>query len=72
MQKFGHGPFEALRIRHGKLGLGPWPITIRSVKFGNPTPNRPPSESADFQLKDQVAEFFAYVRSNRRGRNPGT
>jgi len=56
-------PIRVLRIHQGELGLDPWPTTIRSIKFGNATPNRPPSESVDFELKNQVAEFFAYVRA---------
>ena len=41
MQELGHGRFECLRIFQGELVLDPWPATIRSVKFGNATPNRP-------------------------------
>jgi hypothetical protein len=63
MQALGHGQFEAVRIRHGELVLDPWPTTIRSIKFGNATPNRPLSGSADFELKEQASEFFAYVRT---------
>jgi hypothetical protein len=63
MQELGYGRFESLQVRHGELILDPWPTTIRSVKFGNATPNRPPSESADYELKDQTAEFFGYVRT---------
>jgi hypothetical protein len=67
MQELGHGRFESLRIRQGELVLDPWPTTIRSVKFGKATPNRPPSESVDFELKNQAAEFFAYVRTIETG-----
>jgi len=63
MRELGHGRFESLQVLQGELVLDPWPTTIRSVKFGNPTPNRPVLGSADFELKDQAAEFFAYVRS---------
>jgi hypothetical protein len=63
MQELGYGRFEFLRIRNGELVLDPRPATIRSVKFGNVTPNRPPSGSAEFELKNQAAEFFAYVRT---------
>jgi len=63
MQELGHGRFESLRILQGELVLDPWPTTIRSVKFGNATPNRPLSGSADFELKEQASEFFAYVRT---------
>jgi hypothetical protein len=67
MHELGHGRFESLRILQGELVLDPWPTTIRSVKFGNATPNRPPSESVDFELKNQAAEFFAYVRTIETG-----
>jgi hypothetical protein len=50
-----------MRIHQGQLILDPWATTVRSVKFGKPTPNRLLSGSADFDLKDRVAEFFAYV-----------
>ena len=63
MQEHGHGRFESMRICQGELVLDPWPTTIRSVKFGNPTPNRPLPEFEDFELKDRVTEFFAYVRT---------
>jgi hypothetical protein len=60
MQELGYGRFEHVWIA-GELVLEPWPATIRSVKFGNPTPNRPPAKT-DFELKDRIAEFFAHVR----------
>jgi hypothetical protein len=67
MQELGHGQFESVRIDIGELVLDPWPATIRSIKFGSPTPNRPVLESAEFELKYQVAEFFAQVRSIKSG-----
>lgn len=67
MQELGHGRFESVRIDIGELVLDPWPATIRSIKFGNPTPNRPVLESTEFELKCQVAEFFAQVRSIKSG-----
>jgi hypothetical protein len=63
MQNLGHGRFESLRIIQGELVLEPWPTTVRSVKFGNATLNRPDSGPADFELKGQVAEFFSQVRT---------
>jgi hypothetical protein len=63
MQQLGHGRFESLTIRGGELILEPWPTTIRSVKFGSPSPNRPMSASAEFGLKSQIAEFFEHVRA---------
>jgi len=63
VQELGHGRFESLRILRGELVLDPWPTTVRSVKFGSASPNRPLPRSADFELKDPAAEFFAYVRT---------
>jgi hypothetical protein len=63
MLELGHGRFESLQVRRGELVLDPWPTTIRNVKFGNPTPNRPLTGRSDFELKHQVAEFFALVRT---------
>jgi hypothetical protein len=63
MQQLGHGRFESLQVCQGELVLDPWPTAIRSVKFGNPTSNRPLSGSVDFELKGQAAEFFAHVRT---------
>ena len=67
MQELGHGRFECLRVCQGELVLDPWPTSVRSVKFGNATTNRLLSASADFELKDRVAEFFAYVRTIEAG-----
>jgi hypothetical protein len=67
MHDLGHGRFESVRIRDGELVLDPWPAPIRSVKFGNATPNRPVSASADFELKYRVTEFFACVRTIKSG-----
>ena len=63
MQELGHGRFESIRVARGELILDPWPATIRSIKFGNTDPNRPIDVPADFELKDRIAEFFAYVRA---------
>jgi hypothetical protein len=61
MQQLGYGWFESLRIQGGEIVLDPWPTTVRSVKFGNTTPNRP-SRKADFGLKGQITELLAHVR----------
>jgi len=66
MQKLGHCRFESLQVRQGELVLD-GPTTIRNVKFGNSTPNRPSLESDEFELKNQAAEFFAYVRTIEAG-----
>jgi hypothetical protein len=61
MQQLGYGRFESVQIQHGELVLDPWPTTVRSVKFGSPTPNRLPSEASEFALKNRIVEFFAQV-----------
>lgn len=63
MTTLGFGRFEYLRIDGGELVLDPWPISVRDVKFGSSDPGAAKEPPADFQLKPQVAELFAYVRS---------
>jgi hypothetical protein len=63
MQQLGYGRFESLRIRHGELVLDPWPTIVRSVKFGDATPNRPEGQSGEFQLAQRTAQLFEFVRS---------
>jgi hypothetical protein len=67
MQQLGYGRFESLHIDHGEFILNPWPTTVRSVKFGNSTPNRPVAASEEFQLMKPVIELITYVRNVERG-----
>ena len=61
MQQLGFGRFEYLKIRGGELVLSPAPATVRHVKFGTPATTGRPFEGAS-ELRQQIAEFFAYVR----------
>ena len=61
MQRLGFGRFEYLQIRAGELVLDPWPATVRDFKFAAP-PNTGKSAEPNSELRQQVAEFFAYVR----------
>ena len=63
MSRMGFGRFKYLRIDGGELVLDPWPTSVRDVKFGSVDPGAAKEPSADFELKAQVAELFAYVRS---------
>jgi hypothetical protein len=63
MQELGDGRFESLRIGCGEFVLNPWPTIVRSVKFGDATPSRPNSQSGAFELKQQSAQLFEFVRS---------
>lgn len=67
MRRLGHGRFESLRIQRGELVLEPPPTAVRSVKFGNPTPNRPEHPSSAFDLKQEVAQLFEAVRGVDHG-----
>jgi len=67
MQDLGFGHFEFLQLRHGELVLHPWPTAVRDVKFGSQEAPEPKPRSAEFELKRQVAEFFAYCRSVEAG-----
>jgi len=62
MQQLGHGRFESLHIRHGELVLDPWPTTIRTVKFGNATTNRPAGLCGAFELKAETAQLCGFIR----------
>ena len=63
MSRLGFGRFEYLRIDGGELVLHPSPRVVRDVKFGSVDPGAAKETPADFGLKTQVAELFAYIRS---------
>ena len=55
---FGH--LECIQIRRGALVLNPWPTTVQVLKFGEAEPRA--AESADFEIKKSMAQFFEYIR----------
>jgi hypothetical protein len=61
MQQLGFGLFEYLQIRGGELVLTPGPVTVRHIKFGTPATIGKTSGGTS-ELRQQIAEFFAYVR----------
>jgi hypothetical protein len=63
MQRLGYGRFESLRIQRGELVLEPGPTTVRSIKFGSTTSNRPHESSGEFELKEETAQLFEFIRS---------
>jgi hypothetical protein len=67
MQHLGFGRYESIPIRAGELRLEPWPTTVRSIKFGSAASDPPGTESAEFELKRQVADLFAHVRAVQDG-----
>ena len=60
IQQLGFGRFEFVRIRRGELVLDPWPKTVQTLKFGSSPPTI--VRDKEFELKEQVSEFFEYVR----------
>jgi len=62
MQSVGFGRFESVQIQHGELVLNPYPLCVRDIKFGVDSPCAFPL-AAEFELKNQVAEFLAHVRA---------
>lgn len=66
IQNLGFGLFERLQIRSGELVLSPPPIMVRHVKFGSPAaPGK--TSGGGSELRQQLAEFFAYVREIEAG-----
>jgi hypothetical protein len=67
MTGIGFGRFEYLRVDRGELVLDPWPAAVHDVKFGSQDPGAAKTVTNDFDLKPQVVELFAYVRSVNAG-----
>ncbi len=63
VSRLGFGRFEYLRIERGELVLEPWPTAVRDVKFGTTAPGALRQFPNEFELKQQVAELFEYIRS---------
>jgi hypothetical protein len=63
MHALRFGRFEYIQIRGGQIVLDPWPVAVRDVKFGSQDAGTPRVPAGDSELKAQVAELFAYVRS---------
>jgi len=62
MRAVGFGRFEYIQIRDGQLVLDPWPVAVRDVKFGAGV-GAERAGHPEYQLKNQVAEFFEYTRA---------
>jgi len=67
MQRLNFGRLEALRFRDGEPLFDPVPRLKREVKFAGENGPRPESLAADFLLKLQVQELFAYFDQRRDG-----
>lgn len=67
MQQLGFGRFESLQIRTGKVVLDPWPKTVRAVKFGSDHCETGRARLEESELKRQVLDLIAYIRSTTSG-----
>lgn len=66
IQQLGFGTFQDVQIRSGELILNPAPVAVRHVKFGTPATTGKTSGGTS-ELRQQLAEFFAYVRGMDAG-----
>jgi hypothetical protein len=60
MQKINFGRIERLKIRDGEPVLRPSPAINREIKLSSEHGPRPELMAADFLLKRQVVELFAF------------
>lgn len=67
MQHINFGRIENLVVRDGQPVFDPPPRIVRELKFGGENGPRPELEAADFLLKQQVVEFFAFLDRQRNG-----
>ena len=68
LRALAFGRIERIRIQNGELLLNPRSAFIRDIKFGSKEEGgTKPSVPKEFALKNQVIEFFTYVRSVSSG-----
>ena len=67
MQTVNFGRIEELPIRNGQPVLDPRPRVIYEIKLGGENGPRPELGTADFFLKQQVIELFAFFDEMQNG-----
>ncbi len=67
MQRINYGRIERLSVRRGEPVLDPPPHVVREIKFGGDNGPRPEVAKADFALKAQVQDLFAYLEAMGNG-----
>lgn len=67
MQSVNFGRIEDLQISAGEPVLDPHPVVFREHKFGGENGPRPELGAADFLLKQQVVELFAFFDELQNG-----
>jgi hypothetical protein len=63
MQEVNFGTIERLPVRGGEPVVEPLPEVERVYKIGGENGPRPTAQQQDFELKDEVIEFFEYLRT---------
>jgi hypothetical protein len=67
MQQINFGRIEDLHIVNGEPLLAPQPRILREIKFGRENGPRPEAAKADFELKAEVVEMFAHMKTLGNG-----
>jgi len=67
MQDANFGRIENLAVIDGEPILEPRPVVVREHKFGGENGPRPERGAADFLLKQQMVELFAFIDDLRDG-----
>ena len=62
MQRLNFGHIEGLVVQGGEPVFDPPPRVVRMWKSGGDNAARPQLQSADFELKRDVVEFFDHLR----------
>jgi hypothetical protein len=66
-QQVGFGRVEHLVFEDREPSFDPPPRIVREIKFGGENGPRPELTTADFLLKQQVVELFAFFDEQRNG-----
>ncbi len=67
LQRINFARIESLAVRDREPVLDPLPVVIREYKFGGENGHRPELGAADFLLKQQVVELFAFFDQIQNG-----
>jgi hypothetical protein len=67
MRAIEFGQIEFLRICAGEPVLDPWPTAVRNVKFGGDSHEPRPTRNREFELKQEAADLFEYMRDVEDG-----
>lgn len=67
MQEMNFGRIEGLAVVNGNPVFDPPPRIVRQVKFGSENGPRREKNMIDFNLKEQVVEFFSALSRLKNG-----